>query len=537
MIPAADRCQIAIIGSGFAGSLLARVLARLGYAVVLLERGAHPRFAIGESSTPLAALSLERLAARYDLPDLHALAAHGRWRKQLPTLRHGLKRGFTFYHHELGRRYANDRLNAARLLVAASPNDAVADSHWLREDVDQHLVAQAIAAGVDYRDRVELGTVVADHQAVTLRGYRHGGEIVLRASVVIDASGPAGVLAHQFGIRSALGRVRTRSALLYSHFDGVLPFADVARTGGIPMPEGPYPEDWAAVHHCFDGGWIYQLRFDNGTVSAGALLSPRAASTLGADTMVRNPGVAWDQLCHRYPTIGDQVAGAAPRFPVRFRPRIQHRMECGTGPRWMALPHTFAFVDPLFSTGIAWSLLGVERLALAFESPAARAAGLPTAADLTRYETLLQSEADQIDRLIHGAYRALGDFALLSSHSMLYFAAVSFAEARQRLAAAEAWAWSGFLGVGDPVLAPVFAASSRRIARIRGAPGGTTDTGRRNHHDWVERTIAPRNIAGLADRKRCNLYPVDLDLLVEQAGLLGLTREQVVAALPRLRGR
>ena len=47
------------------GALMARVLAVLGYDVVLLERGAHPRFAIGESTTPLANLSLERLARRY----------------------------------------------------------------------------------------------------------------------------------------------------------------------------------------------------------------------------------------------------------------------------------------------------------------------------------------------------------------------------------------------------------------------------------------------------------------------------------------
>ena len=54
-------CEVAIVGSGFAGSLLARVLAVLGYDVVLLERGTHPRFAIGESTTPLANLSLERI--------------------------------------------------------------------------------------------------------------------------------------------------------------------------------------------------------------------------------------------------------------------------------------------------------------------------------------------------------------------------------------------------------------------------------------------------------------------------------------------
>src|SRR5262245_50950248 len=91
--------EIVVIGSGFAGSLMARVLAVLGYDVVLLERGTHPRFAIGESSTPLANLSLERLARRYDLSDCRELAAHGRWVEHRPELRRGLKRGFSFYRH------------------------------------------------------------------------------------------------------------------------------------------------------------------------------------------------------------------------------------------------------------------------------------------------------------------------------------------------------------------------------------------------------------------------------------------------------
>src|SRR5436190_23650041 len=92
-------CEVAIVGSGFAGSLLARVLAVLGYDVVLLERGTHPRFAIGESSTPLANLSLVRLGKRYGLADCYHMATHGRWMQHLPDVRCGLKRGFTFYRH------------------------------------------------------------------------------------------------------------------------------------------------------------------------------------------------------------------------------------------------------------------------------------------------------------------------------------------------------------------------------------------------------------------------------------------------------
>ena len=51
-------CDIAIVGSGFGGTLLAIIAQRLGRSAALLERGAHPRFAIGESSTPLADFKL-----------------------------------------------------------------------------------------------------------------------------------------------------------------------------------------------------------------------------------------------------------------------------------------------------------------------------------------------------------------------------------------------------------------------------------------------------------------------------------------------
>src|SRR5258707_8024748 len=102
---------------------MARCLAVLGYDVVLLERSTHPRFAIGESSTPLANLSLQRLGIRYGLADCYQLATHGRWLAHFPELRRGLKRGFTFSRHHPDQPLANRRLDSERLLVAASPND------------------------------------------------------------------------------------------------------------------------------------------------------------------------------------------------------------------------------------------------------------------------------------------------------------------------------------------------------------------------------------------------------------------------------
>jgi FADH2 O2-dependent halogenase len=526
-----ESCEVAIVGSGFAGSLLARVLAVLGYDVVLLERGTHPRFAIGESSTPLANLSLERIGIRYGLADCYNLAAHGRWLEHYPEIRRGLKRGFTFYRHHPNEQFADRGFDSERLLVAASPHDSISDNHWLRADVDHHFVREASQAGVDYRDCVDLTRteVAADSARVT--GTRDGAPFQLRANFLMDASGPGGFLARQLSIPSGLENTETRSALVFSHFDGMQLMSDV-----VPgMPEGPYPDDWAAVHHLIDEGWMYSLRFDDGVTSAGFLLTPQGVRSLKSS----DDGDAeslWCELLQKYPTLGRVFGKATPLFPIAFRPVIQHRLTRAAGERWALMPHAYAFVDPLFSTGIAWSLRAVERLALAFESAASNGR-VPQVEALTRYDAMLSAEADQIDLMVAGAYEAMAHFDLFAAHAMLYFATVSFSEVSQRLAPEDFVAWKGFLGVGDPVLEPLPGAALARLKDVTQCRGeiGTPDA-RQSFVNWITGAISSRNIAGLANPERRNLYPVDFEVLIERHALLGMSRNQVVDALPALRG-
>ncbi len=526
-----ESCEVVIVGSGFAGSLLARVLAVLGYDVVLLERGTHPRFAIGESSTPLANLSLERIGIRYGLADCYNLATHGRWLEHFPELRRGLKRGFTFYRHHPDQPFANCGLGSERLLIAASPNDSLSDTHWLRADVDHHFVREAIAADVDYRDRVELTGADVASDSVRLTGSRNGAAFELRANFLIDASGPNGFLARQLSIPSGLADTETRSALVISHFDGVRLMNDVMPA----LPVGPYPDDWAAVHHVIDEGWMYSLRFDHGVTSAGFLLSPRGLASLNF-VETSDAETLWRTLLHRYPTLANVFAESTPLMPIAFRPLIQHRLTRAAGERWALMPHAYAFVDPLFSTGIAWSLRAVERLGLAFES-ATYGRRVPDLELLTRYDELLGAEADQIDLVVAGAYEAMAHFDLFAAQAMLYFAAVSFAEASQRLMPDDAVAWKGFLGVGDAMLDSLPRESLRRLRAItqhRGEAG--TSKERAAFSEWITRTIAPRNIAGLASPARRNLYPVDFDALIERHALLGMSHDRLVDSLPALRG-
>ena len=164
--------DIAVVGSGFAGSLIAMIAQRLGRSVVLIERERHPRFAIGESSTPLANLLLEELAARYDLPQVASLAKWGTWQAAHPELACGLKRGFTFFHHSLGEAWQSRPDRSNELLVAASPHDRIADTHWFRPDFDAFLARQAQRLGVELLEETDLDSAEFSDSGATLAGLR-----------------------------------------------------------------------------------------------------------------------------------------------------------------------------------------------------------------------------------------------------------------------------------------------------------------------------------------------------------------------------
>jgi hypothetical protein len=87
------------------------------------------------------------------------------------------------------------------------------------------------------------------------------------------------------------------------------------------------------------------------------------------------------------------------------------------------------------------------------------------------------------------------------------------------------------------VLHPVARESLSRLREINKGRGERDTLAERTHFvEWLSTAIEPRNVAGLADPRRNNLYPVDFEALVERHALLGLSRPEMIDALPALRG-
>ena len=510
---------------------------RLGLRVVLLERGRHPRFAIGESASPLAGILIEQLADRYDLPRVRPLSAFGTWQRTYPDVGCGLKRGFTYFKHETGRSYKADEARTNQLLVAASPSDELSDTHWLRSDVDHFLVNEAMALGVECHDLVELDGI--DWQPSgdpLLKGTRQGQTFRVRAHFLVDASGPRGFLSKALGIADHGFAAYPRTQALFSHFtdvarcDEMQDYDPVSEARRAPSPESrvpsPYPIDDAALHHVFDGGWMWVLRFGNGVTSAGVAVD----DWLADDVKLAEGEPAWQRLLARYPSIAAQFADAHPIRSFTWMPRLAYRAAHAAGARWAMLPSAAAFIDPLFSTGIPLTLLGIERLARILEARLDQTglkarlhqansggpSGRPIYRDLPSYSDATLADADRTAQFIAGSYAGFQRFPLFTSYSMFYFAAASYSEMARRLNSPKTP--RGFL-CGD---------SDRFTgAMVRLSPATASRASGDGYASEVAAAIADWNVAGLCDPEKRNWYDVDPDDTIRGAEKLGLTREQV----------
>jgi len=539
--------DIAVMGAGFSGSLIAMLVRQIGLRPVLIDRGSHPRFAVGESSTPVANLILEGLAQRYDLPRLAPLANYASWKRTYPQIVCGLKRGFSYFHHTLGHDFQPRKDRSNELLVAASLSNEDADTHWLRSDFDQFLAEEVVRMGIPYFPLTSIDQLCSRGLGWELNGTTHsrgtgaGNDastpstsipsepIRITADFLIDASGEGGFLAKQLGIPTHPEELKTRSRGLYSHFRNVARWGDVYAARGGDLKGHPYPCDDAALHHVFDGGWMWVLPFDNGVTSAGFALDPDRfpRETSGS------PEAEWQAMMTRLPAVARQFAEAEPIVPWRQTGRMQRRLSQSAGPSWVMLPNTTAFHDPLHSTGNTFTLVGIERLIGIIErcwkriaSPQAtqldsnsgdlvhsidsprRQSGTENrrtilrtelSEELRRYDELVQQEVEFIDLIVSGSYAGFREFERMIALSMFYFAAAIWSEEERR--AGRVAQGAAYLSANRPELRT---ALNRATRDLRDPEVTSAEL-----MDRVRSAIAPFNRVGLCDPQLFNMYPYE----------------------------
>ncbi|QDT97198.1 NAD(P)/FAD-dependent oxidoreductase [Gimesia aquarii] len=407
--------DVVILGAGFGGSLTALLLNQIGRNVALIDRGTHPRFSIGESSTPIADYLLESLSENYDLPQFQPFCKYGTWQERYPQLACGIKRGFSYFAHEPEQFFRQKSNHSSELLVTANLDEASADTHWFRADVDHFFAEEVQKSSVVYLDQTEV--VLAQSDDWTIQAERRGERFDFRAQFLIDATGAMGVVPDFLGVERQTV-FESCSTAVYGHFENVTPWSEILDQYEFDRSEYPFDCDQAALHHVLSEGWMWQLRFNNDITSAGFVLDS-AKNALSAIEL-------WQNLLSRYPSILSQFEGASivsPEFGLCSTGRLQRGWKECAGPNWALLPHTAGFVDPLHSTGIAHTLCGIERLVMTLEQCWRNSDELSVA--LSHYSESIQAELKLIDALVACCYRSLKQFDLFTTSALFYFAAAT----------------------------------------------------------------------------------------------------------------
>ena len=338
----------------------------------------------------------------------------------------------------------------------------------------------------------------------------------MHASFVVDATGPHGCLHHLLGLHQQPFPNYPATQALYSHFRGVKRAVENSAPHRLDCP--PYPIEDAAVHHIFDGGWVWLLHFSNGVTSAGVAATEAMAEKL----RLAEGQPAWSGLLHRIPSVAAQFADAKAIISFTHIPRLAFRSSTIVGNRWALLPSAAGFVDPLLSTGFPLTLLGIGRLATAMEEHWQR----PSLQDeLSRYAASTHAELDATARLISALYANMNNFEAFRAISLLYFAAASFSETVRRLDRPHLA--EGFLLHNNPRFGPASRTLLER-ARARVAAGATT-----HFLQEVRRAIEPFDVAGLCAERVPPWYPVDADDLRRSAWKVGATQDEIAQMLDR----
>lgn len=342
-----------ILGTGIGGSMLGAILARNGLNILMLDAVAHPRFAIGEATTPDTNLRLKLLSVKYDVPEIDHLSAFETLRDNVSPAC-GVKRAFSFLYHREGQE--QQPLESQQYPTLAPPMGA--DCHFFRQDTDAYMLAVALKYGARVRQQVQVSDIDFGADEVTVTTQK--GE-TYKAAYLVDATGMRSVLADKLKLRTDSSSFRTNSRAIYTHLVGVKPYDQV----GAPKSDHghKYPLSQSTLHHIFEGGWFWVIPFDNHKestnplCSVGLVLNREIHPETGMD-----PEEEFWSFVRKFPHMVRQFENAQAIRPWISTGRLQYGSQSITGHRYCLLSHAGFFIDPLYSSGLALTTATVDLL-------------------------------------------------------------------------------------------------------------------------------------------------------------------------------
>jgi tetracycline 7-halogenase / FADH2 O2-dependent halogenase len=406
--------DVTIIGSGLAGSVTALLLSKLGYKTLLVEKDTHPRFALGESSTPIFSKKIRNLGFEYGVQELIDLSSYDRIMASKDPFLCGPKELFQYYVHEPGQTTAKVNGDYPEVIVQVPE----CDTQFKRSVLDERVMQYARKYGSDYVDTTELLDADFDERGAHLRLQKKGSEpYELTTRFLVDATGFRSLLSRKFDLRIPDAELDTtlRSRCIFTHFETVGLMEDAVEPDPV-FNERCTVNRWRATqHHCFDGGWYWFIPFDNGVTSVGI--------NLDMDKYPMNDRPAEEEFWHftrQYPIVNKMLEGHKTIMPYIKTGRLQFRTRRATGDRWALLTSAAVGMDAWFSVGMGMTLISVHRLVEVLHKQV-----LPKndfrAELFQNYENSLFTEWYYITRMVDGMYKSFKHFEIFKSYCFFCF--------------------------------------------------------------------------------------------------------------------
>ncbi|MFE0809337.1 NAD(P)/FAD-dependent oxidoreductase [Streptomyces sp. NPDC058794] len=314
-----EEFDVIVIGGGPAGATTAGLLSKKGHRVLVLDRERFPRYHVGESLIPAFMRPMQELGIT------ERMDARGFERKYGGTLVWG-----------------NEQIPWNFSFIKGGPYAYA--YHTRRADMDALILDRARELGAHVIEDATVKEPILEGDRVTgvrysLRGSE--GTREARARLVVDASGQARVLSRR--LTEITWHEELQNVAVWTYFD------NCDRLPG---------DEWTNI--LIEGlkdGWFWAIPIDKGTFSVGYVT--RSADVGDSDRSLEELFITQRDNTTK---LKELLANARQSAGYRTARDWSYTSKSFYGNGWVLVGDSAAFVDPLFSTGVALATLAGSTL-------------------------------------------------------------------------------------------------------------------------------------------------------------------------------